>query len=82
MPNKKSPYLSYLLRLWSTSGARPAVWRASLENPHTGERLGFSTLERLFSFLQDQCIEINEQEEPDYARRSQDSTRDCERTTR
>jgi hypothetical protein len=35
-------------------------WRASLENPHTGERLGFSNLERLFAFLIDQTsIEID-----------------------
>jgi hypothetical protein len=27
-------------------------WRASLENPHTGERRGFSNLESLFAFLQ------------------------------
>ncbi len=55
--NRKQPYQSYLLRLWqaekniSTCGD----WRASLENPHTGEILNFSSLERLFEFLADQC---------------------------
>ncbi len=55
--NRKQPYQSYLLRLWqiekntSTCGD----WRASLENPHTGEVLNFSSLEHLFEFLADQC---------------------------
>ena len=46
--------LSYLLRLWLVQQQGQTVWRASLENPHTGEQLGFATLERLFAFLEDQ----------------------------
>jgi hypothetical protein len=47
-------YYSYLLRLWRTTGAGETAWRASLENPHTGERTGFPSLEALFCHLQEQ----------------------------
>jgi hypothetical protein len=33
-------YRAYLLRLWRESKHDP--WRATLEDPHTGERLGFA----------------------------------------
>lgn len=52
LPSKYGAYVAYMLRLWqagSRSG-RP-VWRASLENPHTGERLAFGTVEDLFVYL-------------------------------
>lgn len=45
-------YLAYMLRLWraGSRGGQP-VWRASLENPHTGERLAFGVVEDLFAYL-------------------------------
>jgi len=49
----RSPtYLSYMLRLWQAGsrGGQP-VWRASLENPRTGERLAFGDAKDLFAFL-------------------------------
>ena len=46
-------YLSYLLRLWRARGEVDS-WRASLESPLTGERLGFGSLDELFSFLREQ----------------------------
>ncbi len=54
---KQFSYLSYLLRLWQAGKGLPPeqVWRASLENPHTGEILNFTSLQRLFEFLTDQC---------------------------
>ncbi len=55
---KQTPYRSYLLRLWLAKEQDQTVWRASLENPHTGERLGFATLERLFAFLEDQTTAV------------------------
>jgi len=41
-----------MLRLWQ-AGSRDgkSVWRASLENPHTGERLAFGGVEALVAFL-------------------------------
>ena len=63
-------YISYLLRLWRMDGDDEALgcdhprsflgngsrgWRASLESPVTGERLGFGCLEDLFGFLRAQA---------------------------
>ncbi len=51
-------YRVYLLRLWR--GEAPAgsgwcaSWRASLDDPRTGERIGFESLECLFAFLMEQ----------------------------
>jgi hypothetical protein len=47
-------YRAYLLRLWETPPADESTvggWRCSLEDPHTGERRGFPTLDLLFAFL-------------------------------
>ena len=42
-------YQAYLLRLWRESATEP--WRATLEDPHTGERLGFGGVDGLLSYL-------------------------------
>ena len=47
-------YRVYLLRLWRGEDPAPAFWRASLEDPRTGERIGFESLECLFAFLMEQ----------------------------
>jgi hypothetical protein len=46
-------YRAYLLRLWRTDTEETGGtgWRASLEDSHTGERLGFANLDQLFAFL-------------------------------
>jgi hypothetical protein len=49
--NQERRYLSYLLRLWQENGGDPPLWRASLERPQHGERLGFASLVDLFDFL-------------------------------
>ena len=54
MTKDQPEYVSYLLRLWRGSGEETAVWRASLESPHTGERRGFASLDELFDFLRQQ----------------------------
>ncbi len=51
-PGEKK-YRSYLLRLWREETLDPC-WRAALEDPHTGERIGFASLEQLFAFLMEQ----------------------------
>jgi hypothetical protein len=48
-------YLSYLLRLWQEDSGVPEQWRASLESPRDGERLGFASLDELFAFLRKQA---------------------------
>ena len=45
------PYVSYLLLLWQETGGETSCWRASLQDPQTGQRVGFADLENLFSFL-------------------------------
>jgi hypothetical protein len=50
----EAAYQSYLLRLWRARSGEHTVWRASLENPHTGERVGFASLKQLLAFLEDQ----------------------------
>jgi len=43
-----------MLRLWQVGSCDGMpVWRASLENPHTGERLAFGKMEDLQAFLAD-----------------------------
>jgi len=42
-------YYSYLLRMWRTGNE--GRWRVSLEDPRTGERVGFSDLNALLSHL-------------------------------
>ena len=52
MSGEKRQYLAYMLRLWQ-AGSRDGqpVWRASLENPHTGERQAFGDVDALYAFL-------------------------------
>jgi len=49
---------SYILRLWRVDGPQTPEWHASLEDPSTKERYGFSNLEQLFAFL----MELNERD--------------------
>ncbi len=43
--------VSYLLRLWSISDAQGVRWRALLEDPMTGQRIGFPDVQSLAEFL-------------------------------
>jgi hypothetical protein len=56
MDEQRPDYLSYLLRLWRVRergppDGEPGLWRASLQIPESGERIGFRSLEELFAFL-------------------------------
>ncbi len=51
-PSEKK-YRAYLLRLWCAD-TLDRCWRASLEDPRTGQRIGFASLEQLFAFLMEQ----------------------------
>ena len=64
MQPKPLHYRSYLLRLWQVFDHRPdarLVVRCSLEDPHTGERRGFASLEALSTFLHDELVVGGEQ---------------------
>jgi hypothetical protein len=43
-------YLSYVLRIWC-EGKHGSRWLSSLQNPITGERIGFADMDELFEFL-------------------------------
>jgi hypothetical protein len=51
MANERGNYQAYMLRLWQDQAEAGSVWRASLESPYNGERIGFASLEALFDFL-------------------------------
>jgi len=51
--DKPPGYRSYLLRFWEERSEQPAaaVWRFSLEDPHTAQRHSFANLETLVIWL-------------------------------
>lgn len=49
MPNSHSLYHAFLLRFWRDDETVP--WRIQLEDPHTGERRGFASLEQMIAYL-------------------------------
>ena len=63
MMTERPGYLAYMLRLWRVNDDGKPVWRASLESPHTGERVGFGSLEALFAFLEEKTRELAQREE-------------------
>lgn len=44
-------YFSYLLRVWRVLREDELIWMASLEDPRTGQRQSFTSLEDLYAFL-------------------------------
>ncbi len=48
-------YYSYLLRVWLAGDGNQPHWRASLENTHTGIRIGFASLKALCDYLHQQA---------------------------
>ena len=59
-PGEQRDYVSYLLRMWQDGGdkeppqSKEAVWRATLQSPRTGERVGFASMDELVAFLLEQ----------------------------
>ncbi len=45
------PRRSFLLRLWCSGTQGETGWQAALEDPRTGQRVGFADLEHLFAYL-------------------------------
>src|SRR5438128_2043874 len=48
-------YMTYLLRLWRTEETEP--WRASLNDPHSGDKHNFASLDQMIDFLRAQAGE-------------------------
>jgi hypothetical protein len=66
MLDRPPRYRSYLLVFWEERDREPQgpqVWRFSLQDPHTGQRCGFASLEALAAALK------QEMEGPDSAQR-------------
>lgn len=61
-PEPKPGYLAYLIRLWKDRPTSP--WRASIENPHTGERASFAELPSLFQYLEQRTAESSDPAAP------------------
>jgi hypothetical protein len=55
MSDEPDAYQTYLLHLWRARCQGKWQWRASIENPHSGERHAFASLEQLFAYLSDKC---------------------------
>ena len=53
MAEEQPIYLAYLLRLWRVTDNGKPVWRASLQDPQTRERVGFASLDDLLHFLRE-----------------------------
>lgn len=51
MRAQPSAYHAYLLRIWQEPARETAVWRFSLEDPSSGQRMGFADLSALVAFL-------------------------------
>jgi hypothetical protein len=53
-PDRATTYRAYMLRMWREDtnivGEKPR-WRLSLEDPYTGYRTGFATVQALCAYL-------------------------------
>ena len=56
---KPPAYRSYLLRLWEERSEQPAMvmWRCRLEDPLTGQRHGFASLDALVDWLKVELVQ-------------------------
>jgi hypothetical protein len=56
-------YIAFLLRLWLAGDGDQPQWRASLEDPRTGQVQGFANLEEMVEYLKLlECSEIEKAE--------------------
>ena len=68
MPIAHDPprYRAFLLTLWEERGRdreSPQVWRFRLEDPRTGQRRGFASLEALVEALKQEMDDNDERED-------------------
>lgn len=65
--DKPPRYRSYLLTFWEERGRepdKPVIWRFRLEDPRTGQRQGFASLEEMVAFLRTE-LDNKQDELPD-----------------
>ena len=63
-------YFAWMLRITRIGSGENHVWRASLEDPHTRERVGFDSKEALYEHIQ-HCIDTSD---PNHADERQAAT--------
>lgn len=63
MTQKMVETTAYLLRLWRARTKNKDVWRASLEDVSTRQKVGFASLDELFSFLRDHTSRVESEPE-------------------
>lgn len=51
MTDGERDYLAYLLRLWRAGPGEGGGWRAALQDPHTGQQIGFACLDDVVAYL-------------------------------
>ena len=49
-------YITFLLRLWRADATAP--WRASLHDPHSGDKHNFASIAQMVEFLYAQAGEV------------------------
>lgn len=59
MNHEEDRYHAYLLRLWRVKEQGHFRWRASPEDAHTHQRIGFKSVEALVEYLQEMIIPPN-----------------------
>ena len=64
-------YSAYLLRLWRVKDNEHSSWRMSLEDSHTGARLGFANLRQLYFFLLRRIGEVEHLDDEEHKDRSE-----------
>ncbi len=52
--SESEDYRVFLLRFWRETAEAP--WRATLEDPHSGEKRSFATPDHVWVFLQDKLV--------------------------
>lgn len=52
MDTEHQRYKAYLVRLWRMGSVQAPMWRASIEEAHTGTRHSFANLEMLYAFFE------------------------------
>jgi hypothetical protein len=64
---------SFLLRLWQVQSEGGWKWFYSLENPMTGERIGFKDLRLLYGKLEQICQQVERSEQNDPSKYSRNA---------
>lgn len=54
-------YYACLLRIWREDGSDP--WRASIQHPHSGERILFPDVLAAFAYIETQLHEVGRADE-------------------